>query len=103
MLRNKVIEIFVKADDFCNEIRRILEEKLIEDRKLGKRNRKASLCESEMINLMILFHSGQFTNLKSFYIHYALPHLKDLFPGLTSYNGFVELQPKCALPFMLFV
>lgn len=39
MLRDKVIEIFVKVDDFCNEIRPILEEKLIEDRKLGKRNR----------------------------------------------------------------
>lgn len=103
MLRDKVIEIFVKVDDFCIEISPILEEKLIEDRKLGKRNRKASLCESEIISLMVLFHSGQFTNLKSFYIHYALPHLKDLFPGLTSYNRFVELQPRCALTFMLFV
>ncbi len=103
MLRDKVIEIFVKVDDFCNEIRPILEVKLIEDRKLGKRNRKTSLCESEIISLMVLFHSGQFTNLKSFYMYYALPHLKDLFPGLTSYNRFVELQPRCALTFMLFV
>lgn len=27
-------------------------------------------------------HSGQFTNMKSFYVHYALPHLKDFFPYL---------------------
>ncbi len=103
MLRGKVIEIFVKVDDFCIEIQPILEEKLLEDRKIGKRNRKASLCESEMISLMVLFHSCQFSNLKSFYVHYALPHLKDLFLGLTSYNRFVELQPRCALTFMLFV
>ena len=81
----------------------MLEEKYIEDRKLGKRNRKTSLCQSELISLMILFHSGQFSNLKAFYVHYAKPHLQDLFPGLTSYNRFVELQPRCAVAFMLFV
>ncbi|WP_254846232.1 hypothetical protein [Sphingobacterium sp. CZ-UAM] len=80
-----------------------MEEKLIEDRKLGKRNRKAGLCESELMSLMILFHAGQFNNLKSFYTYYALPHLTDLFPGLPSYNRFVELQPRCAVLFMLFV
>ena len=30
MLRDKVIEIFVKVDDFCKEIQPILEEKRIE-------------------------------------------------------------------------
>jgi len=58
MLRYKVIEIFIKVDDFCIEISPILGEKLIEDRKLGKRNRKAGLCESEIISLMILFSFG---------------------------------------------
>ena len=103
MLRDKVIEIFVKVDDFYKEIQPILEEHRIEDRKLGKRNRKTGLCQSEVISLMVLFHSGQFSNLKSFYVHYALPHLKDLFPGLTSYNRFVELEPRSAITFMLFV
>lgn len=103
MLRDKVIEIFVKVDDFCKEIQPIMEEKRIEDRKLGKRQRKTGLCESEIVSLMILFHSGQFSNLKSFYVHYAKPNLQDLFPGLTSYNRFVELQPQCAVAFMLFV
>lgn len=92
MLRDKVIEIFVKVDDFCKEIDPMLQEKLIEDKRLGTRNRKSGLCQSEIISLMILFHSSQFSNLKSFYGHYALPHLKDLFPGLTSYNRFVELH-----------
>lgn len=79
MLRDKVIEIFVKVDDFCKEIQPILEEKRIEDRKFGKRYHKMGLCESDIISLMILFHSGQFSNLKSFYVHYAQPHLQDLF------------------------
>lgn len=103
MLRDTVIEIFVKVDDFCKEIQPVMEEKLSVDRKLGKRNRKSVVCESELISLIILFHAGQFSNLKSFYTHYALAHLIDLFPGLPSYNRFVELQPRCAVVFMLFV
>lgn len=51
MLRDKVIEIFVKVDDFCKEIVPMLEEKRIEDKKLGRRNRKAGLSESEIIRM----------------------------------------------------
>jgi hypothetical protein len=102
MLRDKIIEIFVNVDDFCKEIAPELEKQLIEDRSVGKRNRKAGLCDSEVITLMIAFHYGQFTNLKSFYVYYARPHLNDLFPGLVSYNRFVELQPRSeVLCFML--
>lgn len=103
MLRDKVIEIFVKVDDFCKEIAPMMEQKMVEDRKLGKRDRKSGLCESETVSLLILFHYGQFDNLKSFYVYYAVPHLRDLFPGMVSYNRFVELQPRCAVVFMLFV
>jgi len=103
MLRDKIIEIFVNVDDFCKEITPDLEKQLIEDRSLGKRDRKAGLCNSEVITLMTAFHYGQFTNLKSFYVHFARPHLKDLFPGLVSYNRFVELQPRSAVLFMLYV
>lgn len=103
MLRDKIIEIFVNVDDFCKEITPELEKQLIEDQSLGKRNRKAGLCNSEVITLMVAFHYGQFTNLKSFYINFAQPHLNDLFPGLVSYNRFVELQPRSAVLFMLYV
>jgi len=103
MLRDKIIEIFVQVDDFCKEIMPELEKQFIQDRSLGKRNRKAGLCNSEMITLMVAFHYGQFTNLKSFYLHFAQAHLKDMFPGLVSYNRFVELQPRSAVMFMLFV
>jgi DDE family transposase len=103
MLRDKIIEIFVNVDDFCKEIYPELEKQFIQDSKSGKRNRKAGLCDSEIITLMVAFHYGQFTNLKSFYLHYAQAHLNDLFPGLVSYNRFVELQPRSAVLFMLYV
>ncbi|MFZ4261330.1 hypothetical protein ACFRAE_04765 [Sphingobacterium sp. HJSM2_6] len=64
----------------------MLEEKRIEDKKLGNRCRKTSLCDSEIISLMVPFHTAQFTNLKSFYVHDALPHLKDLYENAPLLN-----------------
>lgn len=103
MLRDKVIEVFVKADDFCKEFDAEIKKHLLENRANGSRNRACSLSDSEIISILILFHYGQFTNFKSYYIHYVQTHLSDLFPQLVSYNRFVELQKRVAVPMMLFV
>lgn len=102
-MRNKVIEIFVKVDDFCIECESEIQKHLIESGQVKQRNRKPRLSESEIIAIQILFHYGSFRNFKHFYIHYVQVHLQDLFPGLVSYNRFIELQQRCAIPFMLFV
>jgi hypothetical protein len=104
MLRDKIIEIFVKVDDFCNEFE-------MEYRKLQlpipegvkTRNRKSGLCDSEIITILTSFHSGQFRNFKHFYLNYVSAHLAEDFPGIVSYNRFIELSHKSALAFMLFV
>ena len=103
MLRDKIIEIFVKTDDFYIEFSQEIKKHLLESKIEGKRNRKASLSDSEIISILILFHYGQFHNFKSFYINYVLAHLKDLFPKAVSYNRFIELQHRVAVPFMLFM
>ncbi len=64
MLKDKVIEIFVKVDDFCKEFQPLLEEKRIEDRKLGKHMCKTNLYENELISLMILISC--YTTKRSF-------------------------------------
>lgn len=105
MLQDKIIEIFVTVDDFCkefkNEIDKLNQHTLPSDKKT--RNRPSSLCESEVIAILIAFHSGQFKNFKSFYNDYCLVHLKGEFPGLVSYNRFIELSHRHALVFMLFI
>ena len=68
-----------------------------------KRNRKTGLCDSEIITLLIAFHGGQFRNFKHFYIHYVSVHMKGDFPGLVSYNRFIELSHRSAIPFMLYL
>ena len=60
MLRDKVIDIFVPVDDFCIEF-----DTYIQSFRLGdgqpRRNRKATLSDSEIIAILILFHNTQGT------------------------------------------
>ena len=103
MLVDKVIEFYVEIDDFYKDFEVEIRKHLIESKSEGKRIRKSRLSESELMSILILFHYGQFTNLKSFYNLYVREHLSDLFPDLVEYNRFVELQKKVAIPLMLFL
>jgi len=104
MLQDKITEIFVKVDDFClvfeNEI---AHKKLNPSSEKKTRNRKTGLCDSEIITLLIAFHGGQFRNFKHFYLHYVSTHMRKDFPGLVSYNRFIELSHRSAIAFMLFL
>lgn len=102
-MKDKVTEIFVKVDDFCIECEQEIQKHLIESGAFKTRNRKARLSESEIITILIGFHSGCFRNFKHYYLNYVCKHLKDEFPDLVSYNRFVELQSRCGIAFMLFV
>lgn len=105
MLHTKITEIFIKADDFCNEFNNEFAKyplkKICSDKKT--RNRSTGLCDSEVITLQIAFHSGQFRNFKHFYQNYCCVHLKSDFPGLVSYNRFIELSHRHAIAFMFFI
>lgn len=104
MLRDKITEIFVKVDDFCNEFEHEYKKHVLApDASVKKRNRKATLCDSEIITILIAFHGGQFRNFKHFYLHFVCSELDDLFPAVVSYNRFIELSHRSALPFMFFL
>ena len=102
-IHDKIVETFMKADDFC----KIFEAEFAKHQLAGpnskRRNRKAGICDSEVITLLISFHGGQFRNFKHFYNNYIQVHMKDYFPGLVSYNRFIELSHRCAVAFMLFM
>lgn len=103
MLIDKVIEFYVLIDDFNQEFEVEIRKHLLESKGSGSRSRASQLSDAEIMSILMLFHYGQFTNLKSFYQMYVCIHLKDLFPDLVSYNRFVELQKKVAVPLMLFL
>lgn len=101
---DKVIDIFVRVDDFCLEFEKEFKKYTLKsDSNTKKRNRKASLSDSEVISLLIAFHDGHFKNFKAFYTGYVLVHLKEYFPRAVSYNRFIELSHRCAVAFMLFI
>lgn len=104
MLQDKIIEIFVKVDDFCNEFEMNYKQLQISQADCMKtRQRTTSLSESEVITLLISFHSGQFRNFKHFYQNYVSVHMRADFPGLVSYNRFIELSHRSAFAFMFFL
>lgn len=104
MLQDKIIEIFITADDFCKVFLDEYNKKpLISSDQTRTRNRKTGLCDSEIITLLIAFHGGQFRNFKHFYLNYVSIYLKDDFPGLVSYNRFIELSHRNAIAFMIFL
>ena len=104
LLQDKIIEIFIKADDFCNIFEtEIKQQQITSASTVLKRNRKAGLSDSEIITLLVAFHGGHFRNFKHFYLDYVSIHLRSDFPGLVSYNRFIELSHRSAVAFMLFL
>ncbi|MFS4482671.1 IS982 family transposase [Hyunsoonleella sp. 2307UL5-6] len=101
---DKITEIFCTVDDFCKEIKQILDENSLEsDSSVKKRKRKCKLSDSEVISIMVFFHLKGYRCLKHFYIHYVQKHMQSEFPETVSYNRFVELQSKSILPMVVFL
>ena len=48
--------------------------------------------------LMIMFHTGQFRNIKHFSIYYISIHLRKEFLQTRLYNRFVKLQQEAMMP-----
>lgn len=72
-------------DDFYPEFTKMIENRpKLEDSSIKIRNRSGRLSDLEMMSIYLLFHFGQSTNFKHFYLHYVSKHLDDLFPGLIS-------------------
>lgn len=105
MNHDKITEIFVKVDDFCKEYQNII----LETRKIASSDNKKSrirasqLSDSEIITILVGFHLGAHKCFKHYYNQVITPFYKDLFPKLLSYNRFVEITPKVAIPFMLYL
>ena len=99
---NKVIEIFYMADDFCNFFNETVKKHSIDDTK-RHRNKPSRLSDSEIMTILIMFHMGSFRCLKHFYVNYICKHCSHLFPRTVSYNMFVELEKKVAVPLLVFV
>jgi hypothetical protein len=66
----------------------------------GERQRIKSsrLSLSEVMTIIVMFHSSSYRNFKDYYLHHISKYYHQEFPGLVSYTRFVELQAKALLP-----
>ena len=86
-----LIELFCHVDDFCQEYEvRAAQQQLLRGRRRGP---KPQLCASEIMTILIYFHISRYRDFKSYYTRHVQGHLRSEFPGLVSYNRFVELTP----------
>lgn len=101
---DKITEIFCDIDDFCLEVKEVIDKHSItESSAVKKRNRKPAMSQSEVITIMVLFHLKGYRCLKHFYTQYVCRHMRSEFPHTVSYNRFVELQKKSIVPMALFL
>ena len=100
----KITEIFCAVDEFCKEFDKEVDKKsLMSSDGKPRRYRKASLSDSEIMTILIVFQFGSFRNFKHYYLFFIKQHLKSDFPNAVSYTRFVELQSRVFFQMMFFL
>ena len=92
-----ITKLFCSIDDFWNNFEPLWKERLISEGKKEPK-RQPSLALSEVMTIVVLFHQIGYRNFKTFYNGHALKHLSNKFPGLPSYNRFIELKKSIVFP-----
>jgi Transposase DDE domain len=94
--------IFCAIDDFCQWFEPWWEQRLLE---LGpkRRRRRGGLCLSEVMTILVGFHLSGYRTFKDYYLGQVLRYQRPYFPGLVSYNRFVELLPGAVVPLCCFL
>lgn len=100
---SKITEIFCATDEFCKNFYAEMEKNLLSTNGKARRRRQASLSDSEIMTILLMFHLGGFKCFKHFYTQYILGSRKDLFPTAVSYNRFVELESRVFFVMMFFL
>lgn len=101
-------ELFVYVDDVCQVCEALAEQDQAAmlkplDVKTKPRKRKGRLATSEIATIVIAFHQSSYRTFKAFYLKHVIPLWKPYFPGLVSYNRFVEIKSKAIFPLLFFL
>lgn len=102
MTTANIIEIFCFLDEFCKYFEPELKKRAISTSRKLHRNRPGRMSDSEIMTILVLFHTSRFRDLKSFYLGYICQHMRKEFPHVISYNRFVERQAKVGFHLLLF-
>ena len=99
---DRLIEIFCAVDDFCQAFVPQWEAYLLRTG-AAPRGPQPGLVVSEIITILLVLHSSQSKYLKSFYQRVRGDVLRQYFPGMPCYEGFVTLQKSVFMPLLCFL
>ena len=91
-----ILPVFCDIDDFCQLFEPLWKKRLLAAG--NRRDRAGCLCLSEVMTIIVMFHSSSYRNFKAYYTEQVLKHYAGAFPRLTSYQRFVELMPRALVP-----
>src|SRR5688572_13219423 len=91
-MKKDITELYCLVDDFCKFYAEYEKNRLLPRNKQG--NRKGKMHISEMLTIILMYHTSGSKNFKYFYkLHIEYLHKQD-FPNAVSYNRFIELIPR---------
>lgn len=97
-----IVTLFCRIDDFCQSFEPSFKQKLLAE-KPRQRKRKERLSLSEVMSIIVYFHTSGYRNFKQYYLLYVQRHLRAEFPRLVSYNRFVELMKEAVVPLAVYL
>ena len=99
---DSLVEMFCHVDDFCQVFLPIWQAQLLRCGAV-QRQRSRSLCMSEIMTILIAFHQSYYRNFKAYYCQYVMQHWQKDFPGLVSYQRFVDFIPSALVPLAVYL
>lgn len=89
--------LFCDIDDFVKALNQKVDSNLMITRGKSRRGSEARMHLSELMTIIVLYHTSGFKNFKTFY-HYVREQRRCDFPSLLSYSRFVEWIPYTMIP-----
>lgn len=97
-----LVELFCHVDDFCKAFLPVWRAQLISNGSI-QRQRARSLTLSEIMTILIHFHQSHYRDFKAYYNEHVLKNLRGEFPGLVSYQRFVDYMPSALMPLCVYL
>lgn len=102
---DRLVEDFCQFDDFCQAFYPCWEARLLRQgvQPARKRGPQAGLADSEIMTILVLYHSSRFRHFKAFYEGVVLTLLRSAFPKAPCYARFIALTSHVWVPLTVFL
>ena len=102
---DRLVEDFCQLDDFCQAFCPCWETRLLRQgaQPARKRGPRAGLADSEIMTILVLYHSSRFSHFRAFYEGVVLTLLRSAFPKAPCYARFIALTNHVWVPLTVFL